>query len=200
MIAFACSAAGINGVICHYGLVDKMPMSADFGVILQLHGNTSFDQSKSRVSSPLLASRLDCVGVAVEFQASASSRELAVTSELVQEAHDLGLLVLIMANYRGEDFETAQKAIVGAIQLDADLVKIRLPVNDPVAEKRVRFSEVVADAPQVLVAGGEASTDLEDTLVRASRLGALGTCIGRHYFDGASRTETLRLVLNRTNK
>jgi DhnA family fructose-bisphosphate aldolase class Ia len=115
--------------------------------------------------------------------------------KLVQQARDLGLLVLVMANYPGEDFTTASIAVVAASQFGADLIKMRLPKTTPTSAELAHLRRVISGAPPTLVAGGSADVDLTRTLALAREVGMKGTCIGRHYFDRAERATAIRTVL-----
>ncbi len=190
----SCRQHGLQGAICHPGLLDRMAPAKGFEVLLQLHGSTSADRTKSRTAQPMLAVESDCVGVAVEFQSTGPSQALTVTSDLIQTAHDLGLLVLVMANYLGESYADAAIAVVGAGQLDADIIKVRLPEHKPTSAERKQLRRIIEESCPVLVAGGNPTSDLALTLGNAASLGMSGTCIGRHYFDSDTRTRAVSEV------
>lgn len=191
----ACQRRGVQGAVGHAGLVARIPPTDGFEALMQLHGSTSADQTKVRVALPSLAAAADCVRVAVEFQSCGPSAAMSGTAELIQLAHDLGLVVLVMANYTGEAYTRATIAVVGASQLNADLIKLRLPSSEPSSNEHALLARVISDSCPVLVAGGDASTDLRRTLSMAKGLGMSGSCIGRHYFDAASRSAALEAVM-----
>jgi DhnA family fructose-bisphosphate aldolase class Ia len=92
-----------------------------------------------------------------------------------------------MANYREEDYAAMCRAVVGAAQLGADIIKVRLPGLPIDNAAQGSLSRILRSSPPTVVAGGDASSKLGEILDLAKRLGMSGSCIGRHYFDHDER-------------
>lgn len=192
-IARSCQRLGLSGAVCHVGLLREL-RSLPLETFLQLHASTPADRTKSVVASPQLAARADCIGVAVEYRASGDSCAMATTAALIQSAQDHGLLVLVMANYEAEDYQLAATAIVGAAQMGADYIKVRIPSSVPTAVEVAHLRRVIAGGPPTLLAGGDAARDLGASLAMARELGMQGSCIGRHYFNPCARADAVAAV------
>jgi DhnA family fructose-bisphosphate aldolase class Ia len=195
-VAEECTKLGISGIVCHFGLLPQIGGIADSEIFMQVHASSPGDSQKEVIVSPEVAMRADCVGIAVEFQTAGSSIGLAKTAKAVLEAREMGLLVLVMANYAGEKFSSTNIAAAAAQQLGPDYIKLRIPSSEPSDEELRQLRRIVSSGPMYLVAGGDSQTDLTRTLAIAYEVGMRGSCIGRHYFNSSGRLEAVRTVLS----
>jgi DhnA family fructose-bisphosphate aldolase class Ia len=190
-IASACAGAGLSGVVCHHGAVEAMHVAGFDAVVLQMMGGMEPGGPKAVIASIETALEMDCVGVSLELPGSASPEALSTMSLLASSARRAGLVVLVMISTSPGDIDGAARAIVGANQLGADLVKVSV---EGWASEKARLestARVIRGSVPVLAAGGSGSSDLRDLLRTARDLGMSGTCVGRHYFEGAERALTL---------
>ena len=196
LIASDCFSAGIKTAVCHVGLVQELSSIIGLELILQLFGSTSGDSQKAKIAEVRTAVELDCVAIAVELHIDRSSSQQAESALAVAAAHRYGLPSLVMANYDGDDWRKTGLAIVAGHQIGADLIKIRLPTQDPSDGDREFVSRIVAMNGPCLVAGGDGETDLQRTTSLAHSLGMSGSCIGRHYFDSGRRLRAIETTLS----
>lgn len=194
LIALECLASGVNGVVCHRGMMRLLPDNARKAIFLQLYGSPVLGTPKSQLLAPDAALTLDCVGVAVELNVNGTSEQLATAFTNVEHAQRLGLLTLLMVNYPADGAKDLTRALAIATQLAPDFIKISLPAShvDSVWSSALRLA--IDQAPPVLLAGGKPDGNFERRLEDARQLGFSGTCVGRSYFDQSVRAANLALV------
>jgi DhnA family fructose-bisphosphate aldolase class Ia len=173
-------ANGLRGVVAHRGLIARMTPQVPGELIMQLHGSTAADSSKSQVAEPIDAVRADCAAVAVEVKSSGRSQELSITAKMIMEAHLLGMPVLGMSGYGEPTWQAMTTAVICSTQLGADIIKVALPPNPPTQDEAANFWAVARESPPLLLAGGPVGGDLQGALRTAERVGFRGTCIGRN--------------------
>lgn len=165
------------------------------GRIVSLTASTSLGDvgKKAMVMSPLQAAAYgaDAVAVHVSFGRNDEGDMIMSMSSALQEAHAIGLPVLVAAYARGadgsplEDSLAQAHAALCAAELDADLVKVPWPGTRQGLEFVV---QAVAPTPVLLAGGAVQEGDDLHTFARvALDAGCAGLCIGRRLL--ASRPD-----------
>ncbi len=157
------------------------------GRIVSLTASTSLGDlgKKALVMSPLQASAYgaDAVAVHASFGRADEGDMIISMSSAIQDAHAIGLPVLVAAYARAidgaplEDSRAQAHAALCAAELDADLVKVPWPGSRQGLEFVVR---AVAPTPVLLAGGAVRENDDLDNFARiALDAGCSGLCVGR---------------------
>ncbi|MEV0901442.1 hypothetical protein [Actinoplanes sp. NPDC049802] len=192
-IALACAPLGVQGVVAHFGLLPRLSQVRGVELVMQTHASTPGDKAKDVVAPASVALELDCAAIAVEYNATGSSRQMANAAAVVHAAHAVGLVVLVMANYDRSSFRSLGQAIVAASQLGADLVKVALP-DRPDRDALAWGRRIVESSPPCLLAGGDVDVDLSESVALATDLGFRGYCIGRKFFTPDGRRDAFHAL------
>jgi class I fructose-bisphosphate aldolase len=215
---------GFNGIALQIGLADKFywDYAGQVPLILKLNGKTEIP-SDARALSPLHASvadavRLgaDAVGYTLYVGTPAQEQDFAQLRLVREEAHRLGMPLIVWAYPRGEaidakggkdSFYAVDYAARTASELGADVVKVNFPHPDKrggvPASYDTEFTSqqavaaVVRSATRtlVLISGGEKAGDqaMLEKAREAMEAGATGLIFGRNVWQ-RDHDESLRFV------
>jgi class I fructose-bisphosphate aldolase len=215
---------GFNGVAIQIGLAEKFywDYAGEVPLILKLNGKTDIP-SDAEPLSPLHASvgdaaRLgaDAVGYTMYIGSPVQEEDFAQFRVVREEAHDLGLPLIVWAYPRGEavdakggkdSFYAVDYAARTASELGADVVKVNFP--DPTKRAGVpgrydgeftpqqAVEAVVRSANRtlVLISGGEKAGDqaMLEKAREAMEAGATGLIFGRNVWQ-REHDESLRFA------
>jgi class I fructose-bisphosphate aldolase len=215
---------GFNGIALQIGLADKFywDYAGEVPLILKLNGKTEIP-SDTRALSPLHASvadavRLgaDAVGYTLYVGTPAQEQDFAQLRLVREEAHRLGMPLIVWAYPRGEaidakggkdSFYAVDYAARTASELGADVVKVNFPHPDKRSGVPASYdtgftpqqavSAVVRSATRtlVLISGGEKAGDqaMLEKAREAMEAGATGLIFGRNVWQ-RDHDESLRFV------
>jgi class I fructose-bisphosphate aldolase len=215
---------GFNGIALQIGLADKFywDYAGQVPLILKLNGKTEIP-SDARALSPLHASvadavRLgaDAVGYTLYVGTPAQEQDFAQLRLVREEAHRLGMPLIVWAYPRGEaidakggkdSFYAVDYAARTASELGADVVKVNFPHPDKRSGVPASYdtgftpqqavSAVVRSATRtlVLISGGEKAGDqaMLEKAREAMEAGATGLIFGRNVWQ-RDHDESLRFV------
>lgn len=184
--------SSVSGVIANSGLVRFLAPEIHGGLVVHLSAGTVLGL---RPTSKVLASSVeravragaDAVSVQVHFGDPTEDRMLSDAGGVVEQAHGLGVPVLIMAyppseaGHGSEDLEAARHAARAAVELGADLVQ----TNFAGPAERVR--EIVRGCPAPLLLAGGPKAASPEAFLESVRAGiaarAAGVTVGRNLFQ-----------------
>ncbi len=181
-----------NGLIVQKGLAEKYYDKAEkINLIVKLNGKTLL--FKGEPYSPLIcsveyAARLGAkaVGYTLYIGSKYQDRMFHEFSRIQEEAHELGLPVILWAYPRGEgineadDYVLEYSARIG-LEIGADFLKMRYNGNPETLRRQVR----AAGRARVLCAGGPKASSSKEFLQRIQEMrdaGASGFAIGRNIW------------------
>lgn len=187
------SSAGIDGVICHNGIMQQYHQyfNKNLNLILHLSASTMLSPSQYRkviVNSVENAVRSGATAVSIHVNLGNEYEDIMLQDfgNVVQKCNDWGMPLIAMVYCRGDNIDNKsyidniKLAARVAAELGADLVKINYT-----GDKEL-FHSVVEGCPvPILIAGGEKIQDelfykmLEDAL----DAGAMGVALGRNVFQ-----------------
>ena len=215
---------GFNGVVLQIGLAEKFywDYAGEVPLVLKLNGKTDIP-SDAEALSPVHATvadavRLgaDAVGYTMYVGTPAAERDFAQYRRIRDEAHALGMPLIVWAYPRGaaiegkggkDSFYAVDYAARTASELGADVVKVNFPhpekrqgvaaAYDKEFTSQQAIDAVVRSANRtlVLVSGGERAGD-EAMLTKARqsvRAGVTGLIFGRNVWQ-RPHEESLRFV------
>jgi class I fructose-bisphosphate aldolase len=215
---------GFNGVALQIGLAEKFywDYAGEVPLILKLNGKTDIP-SDAQPLSPLHASvadavRLgaDAVGYTMYVGSPAQEQDFAQFRVVREEAHRLGMPLIVWAYPRGEaidakggkdSFYAVDYAARTASELGADVVKVNFPKPDRrtgvpggydaefTEQQAVEAVVRSANRTLVLISGGERAGDqaMLDKAREAMEAGATGLIFGRNVWQ-RDHDESLRFV------
>jgi class I fructose-bisphosphate aldolase len=216
---------GFNGIAIQIGLAEKFywDYAGEIPLVLKLNGKTDIPPDAEALS-PLHASvadavRLgaDAVGYTLYVGTPAHEQDFAQLRQVRQDAHALGMPLIVWAYPRGaaveskggkDSFYAVDYAARVASELGADVVKVNFPhpekrsgVKTPYDQKQVTTHEAIAAVVRsanrtlLLVSGGSKAGD--DAMLEKAResmeAGATGLIFGRNIWQ-RRHDESLRLA------
>lgn len=194
------AANGADGLITHRGWASSVvPVIGDVGYVVHLSASTTRgpDPTDKRLVCSVdraVAGGADAVSVHVNVGSDTEPRQLVDLGSALEDAHDLGLPVLVMAYPRGpavdeDDPEAIAHAVRVASELGADLIKTAVP-DGPLTPA------VDAAAAPVVVAGGtpQAPRATLEQVAAAMADGAVGVSMGRSIFQAADPGAMTRAI------
>ncbi|NJC73313.1 fructose-bisphosphate aldolase [Planosporangium thailandense] len=215
---------GFNGVALQIGLAEKFfwDYAGEVPLILKLNGKTDIP-SDARPLSPLHATvadavRLgaDAVGYTMYVGSPAQEEDFAQFRVVREEAHRLGMPLIVWAYPRGEAVETkggkdsfyaVDYAARTASEVGADVVKVNFPQPDKrsgvpggyaaefTPQQAVDAVVRSANRTLVLISGGEKADDqaMLEKAREAMEAGTTGLIFGRNVWQ-RDHDDSLRLV------
>ncbi|HEV7899596.1 MAG TPA: fructose-bisphosphate aldolase [Planosporangium sp.] len=215
---------GFNGIALQIGLAEKFywDYAGEVPLVLKLNGKTDIP-SDAQALSPLHASvadavRLgaDAVGYTLYVGTPAHEQDFAQLRTVREEAHRLGMPLIVWAYPRGEaidakggkdSFYAVDYAARTASELGADVVKVNFPKPDrrsgvPTGydteftdQQAVEAVVRSANRTLVLISGGEKAGDqaMLEKAREAMEAGAIGLIFGRNVWQ-RDHDESLRFV------
>lgn len=217
-------SGGFNGIVLQVGLAEKFywDYAGDVPLVLKLNGKTDIPRDDHALS-PLQASvedavRLgaDAVGYTLYVGTPAQDADFAQYRQVRDDAHRLGMPLIVWAYPRGEaieakggkdSFYAVDYAARVASELGADVVKVNFPHPDKRTGVKTEYTAdfstqdaidaVVRSANRtlVLVSGGSKAGDqsMLDKARQAMEAGGLGLIFGRNVWQ-RPYDESLRFV------
>jgi fructose-bisphosphate aldolase, class I len=216
---------GFNGIAIQIGLAEKFywDYAGEVPLILKLNGRTEIASDSIPPFSPVHASvaeavRLgaDAVGYTMYVGSPAEPDDFAQYRAVRQEAHDLGMPMVVWAYPRGDaiaakggrdSFYAVHYAARIASELGADIVKVNFPEPDKrdnvPGPYRSEFSSqqaidavvAAANRTMVLVSGGEHAGEeaMLQKATEAMQAGTTGLIFGRNIWQ-RDHDESLRFA------
>lgn len=183
------SAAGIPAVVLNTGAIKQVQPAEQLTLVAQLIGMPL--QAKVRLRrvplwTPLTALSYGADAVSVQIGVGESDLALGVASitQIVDDAHKLGLPVLLMINTASwssiDDFAATVRAFS---ELGVDLIKVS---PGQYLHGLARTGVTGIGAP-LLYPGGEATNEFGDNVKLAAQAGYAGVCVGRNVFQSESK-------------
>lgn len=193
---------GFNAVIFQKGVAEKYYTGTEFAqklpLILKLNGKTNLLETEPY--SPLICTVLEAyelgavaVGYTIYMGSEHESEMLSDFSEVVREAHEKGMPVMVWMYPRGKATQgrdpkelTAYSCRL-ALELGADLIKIKYPGD----VESMRWAVQSAGVVKVVVSGGPKleEQDLLEMAKSAVSSGAIGMAVGRNIWQSKNPLE-----------
>ena len=179
---------GFPAVVLNAGVLDNIKLPSHLSIVAQLvgmpmHSLNAIDRVPLAMPHAAITAGADAVSIQLRIDAGYNGTIIERLALISQEAHKLGMPVVLMLN---GDKWSSLKHFLGAVrslsEFGVDLIKVS-PGNY-IAELQ---EEVLADlSVPLLYPGGELSADYHKHVKMAAVAGYAGVCVGRNLFQSST--------------
>lgn len=176
-----------DAIMVRPGLMRKVSRSlnSNVGIILCLTGRLYKGVDHVKLNSVFEAIRNGADAVCVEFKVGSVGdlENVAMASEIIEEAHTYGLPVLVTVYAQPEYIEIAGKRSYVDIcriaeEIGGDYIKTNIPDDADILAECVKATSI----PIILAGGEQKTSNIEERVERALNAGIRGIAIGRNVW------------------